>query len=747
MCVPTTQLCHGTTTVCNIQSHIATMAQCRACGALLEHIEYQSRAADEAHTTIDACPFCPIDAHKLSRRGSVRSERVLFSARKPHSHRRGLSAAGARCGECTIVDIRVEPDYYTSMATPESEIRECTRAIGHSLTEAKSLHGYEIQSPIHRRVVYLREDTWEEGLGIVMSRVSMFSVGTPADRRSTVVTSKIKVVDVDNDSVTFARNSVDPLKPGYFATKIFYKSPCDRSISSFISRVYGSGGLMKSLNSFTQAGDTRALANLSPRAWDVNSVGEGNYIYTTKVDGERRWLVLHGRLGYVVRKDQRLTLCGWYIIPHECAAGHTQARVVIDCEYTPTEGLAFIDMLTDSSGGFSPVDRCMKWSVDEFKRVVADRPTLPVHLRSYHSSMTEVRAHTTFLSSPSDGVMAIDIASTSARKLKTLKSIELAAIRGDDGRMLLVTSDGFELFEDYTPPLSVQEGSIVELRVSLAATGTEMTVHSAIIRVDKAKANDSSAVSQIIQSAMESHLSGDQNDRRRALLWCNSVRSDLNRMVESMDVPRTIVLDVGSGDGQSIDSMRLNSGKVSRILVEPDRGKYVRLCRRIGVRPHPGGCGQLRPMVRSLKARKVPVVAVNCTLREVLGDPDLMQILGPELRAVVATFSIQFVLSDLYSLHRRWRTPIYGCGYVYDGVNVGECLIDGCGVQMRRISPTECSVAWGSDRVYKEPYTTSSDYRSFTCVGSASKVLNKGEGEKGRHMQICSKLMCFTPRV
>lgn len=726
---------------------MADTAQCRACGAQLEHIEYQSRAADEAHTAIDACPHCPIDAYKLSGEVHTRRERALFKARKPHLHRRKPSVVSIRCGECTIIDIRVEATYYDKVSAPESEVRECTRIIDHVPTRARSLHGYEIQSQAHRHMVYLREDTWREGLEITASRVSMFGAETRTDRKFMIVTSLIKILSTSKDCVTFTRISTDPLKPGCFVTKIFYKAPCDRSISSFISYVYGGGGLMKSIGAYTQVGDTHALVNLSPRAWDVNSVGEGDYVYTTKVDGERRWLVLCGRLGYVVRRDRRLTLCGWYITPHLKTTNSDQARVVIDCEYTPTEGLAFIDMLTSSLGEFSPVDRSMKWSVDEFKRVLNDRPTLPVHMRRYFLSATDVHVPTTFLSSPADGVMAIDIASTSARKLKALKSIELEVVRRGNGSMALTTSDGFELFEDYMPPLLVQEGSIVELRVSLAATGTEMTVHSAIVRVDKTKANDSSAVSQIIQSAMESHLSGDQNDRRRALLWCNSIRSDLNRIVETLDVPRTIILDVGSGDGQSIDSMRLDDGRVSRVFVEPDRSKYIRLCKRLGVRPHPSGCGQLRPMIRPLKARKVSVVAVNCTLREILRDPDLMQILGPEIRAVVATFSIQFVLSDLFNLHRVWRVPIYGCGYVYDNVGVGEYLIDGCGVRMKRVSSTECSVAWGSDRVYKEPYTTSSDYRSFTCVGSASKVLNKDEGARGGHMQICEKLVCFTPRT
>lgn len=70
-----------------------------------------------------------------------------------------------------------------------------------------------------------------------------------------------------------------------------------------------------------------------------------------------------------------------------------------------------------------------------------------------------------------------------------------------------------------------------------------------------------------------------------------------------------------------------------------------------------------------------------------------------------------------------WRTPVYGCGYVYDGVPVGGSLIDCCGVKMLRRPALECTVEWGRDRVYEELFTTSMDYKSFSNIVCGTEVL------------------------
>lgn len=162
--------------------------------------------------------------------------------------------------------------------------------------------------------------------------------------------------------------------------------------------------------------------------------------------------------------------------------------------------------------------------------------------------------------------------------------------------------------------------------------------------MDKSKANSSDAGSLILESMRPTISQGDENNRRRALLWSNSLRSSINRIVERCSSNKAIVLDVGTGDGQSLDSMDLANQIVSRILVEPDAAKCAKLCRRLGKRPPPPGVDHVRPSLMQLKTRRTSVMVANCTLGDLVNDSQLSQILIPEVRAIVSTFGIHYVM-------------------------------------------------------------------------------------------------------
>lgn len=106
--------------------------------------------------------------------------------------------------------------------------------------------------------------------------------------------------------------------------------------------------------------------------------------------------------------------------------------------------------------------------------------------------------------------------------------------------------------------------------------------------------------------------------------------------MESRKSAKTIIIDVGTGDGQSLDCMNLRSAEFSRLMT--NRARYERLCGRLSVSTTPTGTEHIRPSVMSLKLRKISVVVANCTLGNVLDDPELQTALvQSEVRAIVCT--------------------------------------------------------------------------------------------------------------
>lgn len=89
---------------------------------------------------------------------------------------------------------------------------------------------------------------------------------------------------------------------------------------------------------------------------------------------------------------------------------------------------------------------------------------------------------------------------------------------------------------------------------------------------------------------------------------------------------------------------------------------------------------------------------------------------------------------------------MYGCGYVYNGVEIGEALMNTCRVLMKRVSRLECEVRWGGDSKYIEPCTSSIDYSSFCNVIAAAEVLEEHASDDGKFMEICKHVKFFRSR-
>lgn len=129
-------------------------------------------------------------------------------------------------------------------------------------------------------------------------------------------------------------------------------------------------------------------------------------------------------------------------------------------------------------------------------------------------------------------------------KLKPVKSIELEA-RSD---MTLCTSDGTALFKVSDLEKYVL-GNIYE--IGFAVTGGIAEIKHSFIRPDKQSANTLAAAHSIVSSSIKKDSS---NIVRTAIWrWSNEVRSRLYNYCFNMRPGNRLILDVGTGDGQSSD--------------------------------------------------------------------------------------------------------------------------------------------------------------------------------------------------
>lgn len=214
-------------------------------------------------------------------------------------------------------------------------------------------------------------------------------------------------------------------------------------------------------------------------------------------------------------------------------------------------------------------------------------------------------------------------------------------------------------------------------------------------------------------------------ERTIALKWCNTLCANIITRALAIDDTKHIVLDVGTGSGQSLDRLRRNES-VSFIYLEPDEKRAVAISRRSRARLLKS-VSELGPMVMSLKTRRTAQVVVNCELGELLSNEQLCKILMPEVKCVMATFSAQFVVSNLRELKDVYKARIFGCMYTYDDA-VDDVLVDACGASMRMVNDNEAVIRWGTEKEYSEPVTYEDDYYGLGNVVLGSDVLQLPTG-------------------
>lgn len=721
----------------NAVAHItATMSlgRCKACGAEIKEHHYQGRAADEAHSVVYSCNNCPLETSRITFSLPALDDMVTF----PRQYLRRLSSvtinSDDRVGELMRVVSVVPTLDHVEHAEDWSANVVMSRSVLKSGRAVPSIGMVSTTGECGSSTIVVRSK-FQASSTISIEYLDEYRTGKSENIENVTVDGMVRGVRLPGGYSCAAYDYGSNASPRY-ELRAVCKAKSTATLRRMILEV-----MYKQVCFFTMVeslgrSEVQTISNLSPRAWDERRIQKDGHVYTMKIDGERAYLVVWGMIAHLYRRARCPTLIGWFVLSK---AVPTARPIVVDVENTVTHGMYLIDMLTDRNGLPSPRTRGYEWVLDEFVAVKALIHPLVVTVRKYFPRLQDAERYSFASTCPTDGVVASHVLDTTARKMKTERAIELMFCESG----ALVTANGDEVTSLKSVPAAIKPSDIVELRFTLSKSGKSILVTDVFKRPDKDRANDTSAVMSVLRS-----FPGVQSDvdtrRRMALMWCSTLKSSIIEKACTGDRTRKIVLDVGSGDGQAIDELS-RIDWVSYILVEPNKAKCEKLARRVGCKDISTDPRSILSSVRSLKGGSSRYHIVNMELSKVLEDVDVMTALSKEVKAVTSLFSAQYVMGELYDIREKWSIPVYGCAYLYDGVQVGGHLINRLGVMMKRISDTECSVIWGGDSMYKEPYVTSREYETFCNVVRGSSIVDPPSPDADPDVNdICTKVFAMT---
>lgn len=711
---------------------------CGNCGECMREIQYQARSADEAQRTIFKCFSCPLDSSRLDFMSSPSVPSTVWGSSRSRS---GSSESGP------VPARYVGTRYVLKVQIPASSVRidkflpyECRRM---TITGARGSSGFSYTLP--RPAELIERGPHGNNRPICVTRCDVRSSGGwgQVEALDEYVVDASKVHVASHMSASYMETQDIGGRRSYYVRSLrdgnihlcCELEDMDDDYWSAAKRLHSMGYGPKTLFDLLEPSMIGQLSNLSPRAWDSPIPVTPDYIYTSKVDGQRMWILMYGRICYYVSRLGKREILGWWAC--NSSTGRCGSPLVIDVEFTAIGASVLIDVLIDIHGTVAPVSRDMKWVADCWREIIVSVPDIPVSMRRYFTSMSEAKEYARTEGRPCDGVVAIGIKGTEALKIKDVRSMELELRHGR-----LVSSDGDPILE-CNAHANFADGDILEVRFSFNKNKKRVVAHEIFRRTDKTVANSTSVCRDIISCALREVQSPDDVQRRVAVGWCQELRSKILGMAWGTARDGNIVIDFGAGDGQSLDALKAYEHG-SYVLVEPDREKCEKLARRTGVKKIHTDPMSLISAVQSLQRGSQRYAIIQCTALALVSCADLMKHLAPRTRCATATFSAQFCVSA-FEVCAPLRIPFVGCCYLYDMVKTGQNLLDVSGVIMTRESNEIAKVKWGGDAVYTEPALSSRDFNGVSRVSKASSIrkLPGARSDKEANI-ICSKVYLVT---
>lgn len=651
---------------------------CSSCNSPLKTIEYQARSADEAQRSILRCPNCPLNIDDFTK-GRVnvhlhlkRRQRIIESV--PSIDSSDSTILRFVCGKTKLSNIQIDGS--------ASDPVFATNYIDNNGHMFRHHHNGQ----------------WAGNAVSVLSTMNI---------APNVKLLEIKVIRCTQSSHKKYRIFNQVMRDGkdYIinndSVSLWSQIHDDKQIESKIYELYLLG--FAPLTLFECIGQTtlQSLSNLTARAYDRYNVADYEHKFSDKPDGERFWLT---KIGMVYLFSSRLTghvIRGWETVKLIDNISSTTIGPIIDIEFMIGFNPKLIDILMDDKGKIATHQRTVDSINDGFNTMKCSIPSLSmIETRQFFDTLEETTKYRQELQYPTDGIVAIAKSGTDMFKIKDERSMELQLL--DDGK--LCTSDSVSLFsssyhEIYDP------GTILEIRFSMK--DGSMSIKNIFHRPDKQRANDMDAVANIIQSSIKPSDDTSNILRTEIWRWSNALRTSLYSFAQRQIKDRGVILDIGTGDGQSLDAI-ISMKDVSFIFVEPNPISCKKLISKLGIKKYHRDPRSVIPIVPQLRKGTAKYHVLNCPIEEIVNDEATMQNLKYIVSHVTSCFSAQFAINEL-SYMASIDMSVIGCCYLYDDVEPGLSIINHHGLKMSRIDFTHAQVKWGSDKVYDEPALETSD--------------------------------------
>lgn len=688
--------------------------KCKGCGSDLTLIEYQARSADEAHSSSYRCPWCPLDITKFS---STPPKPHLYLKRSKRTRKRtpkiySDKSTTSRLLYITSSNTSVLGDNKLSGAT-------CVNCIN----ENSDLFKWYSTGPWKNKAIHYKD---KKRIGLNAYIISISSVYTDID--DTQSYTDFKYATIEGYIVLLQDNM----------TKLVHDvgTQSDSAILEHLCIAYTIGFDPSSLSSYVSRILLGAMSNMNARAYDATSGEDYKDKFSTKPDGERMWLVRAGST-WLYCKRLNFEVRGWEIDNTLRYIESSSICPVVDIEFMLTFNPILIDVLLTSDMKVCPYDRDLRWIESQMLELQKQFGYLSVvDIREFFDTYDEAYAYSKQVEYPTDGVVAIPPHGTDMKKLKPVKSIELRLQENGN----LVTKEGMALFQ-IGENSTYSTGDIIEIRFSVC--DNKLVIHESFHRPDKSVPNDNSAVRAVIASCTVSD--SDSLTRTMMWRWSNKLRFYLYEKANSMSEDRNIVLDIGSGSGQSTEAFDRLPG-CSFVLVEPDQDSCKSLARRLGIRDIHKDPRSVIGMIPQLKRGTKRYHILNCRLESILSDKPVVSNLRSIVKCAVSCFSAHYVMShvdDLISL----GIPFVGCYYSYEGIEIGQSIINTSGIQMTRTSTETAIVKWGRDKAYDEPVVLSESEPLDVIVVDALDVISLDSGSTSEIVhKACSHVKIIISR-
>ena len=461
--------------------------------------------------------------------------------------------------------------------------------------------------------------------------------------------------------------------------------PSPAHVSAGIEWLHTFWGHVDSLSRYIPESLISSCRIASTSVVDIARPPEGKCIYRVKADGELRWLVKRGTVIYCCIPDRRLSVVSWSVLKHPMRAQDSDV-VIMRAEQLASGQCVLIDVLSEGGEAASASRKHVPGKV--LSRVISPAMTL---VREEFSTLEEAEEDRKVCGFPTDGVLAIEVATSMTYRIKR-PTIDMQASRG----LLNVMAGDLVVPRPKAMPW-MEDGRVYEMAVTKGGRG--LTFTASCPRPDKQHPNRADVANNIITSVL-----GDGDEAlmtgRFVTMLSFAVRSKVYEHAINKLRGGRLVIDVGSGRMQSKDIMAKHSA--SWLLCDPGLDTSTLRRKTIDITDMDGM--SIVASMKNANMRDGKYLAYKSTFESLIAKPEVSQFIRAQRVPVVYCFSLSYAIGQFMQL-LSWAVPQVGCSFVYDGHDSEGWVFNLPGARMRAtdVKRRVGQYSFGSDPWVSEP--------------------------------------------